>query len=190
MATKQRLEVTVKETVDFMYDMLVQHPDGTMFTAYTLGKSASTVVSVLVQRGIIERKKIVSKNGMKFKYRWVATSAPTKVLYGSITQELRDKQRAYASLHYAKKKALLDTVGYAEDAPSVAVGTEPVKITEGIDIEQPIFHEGLKHDTGSVPTFNPLSIYGIDELVSELRLRGCTIENNKIVLVKRVEYAL
>ena len=104
MAKRQRLEVTVKDTIDFMYEMLIPNQNGIEFNASSLGITPSQVVSLLVDRNIIERTPVFSKNGRKFRYKWLATMAPTKVLYGSITQQLRDKQADHNKCCKANEK--------------------------------------------------------------------------------------
>lgn len=178
MNKRQPLGVTVKDTVDFMYEMLLQHPDGTEFCVTSLGNTPSEVVSVLVARGIIEKTSIFSKYGRKFRYKWVANSKPTNVLYGSITQELRDRQRKL-NQHYknVKKKAAMEETA-SNDAPVAEPVVERTK-----EVEVPVVNDLL----GNVMS-NPLEIYGIDELWAEIKRRGCTIEDNHLVLVKKVVF--
>lgn len=93
------LPKTVKETVDFIYEYLIVHPDGIQFTASSLGGSTQKrILSILVKRGIVERTYLLSgKTGRVCKYKWIATMPPTKTLYGSIVTEIRNEQNAWPS---------------------------------------------------------------------------------------------
>ena len=176
MAKRQPLEVTVKETIDFMYEMLIQHPNGTEFNASTLGNTPSRIVSLLVERNIIERTTVFSKDGRKFRYKWVATMAPTKVLYGSIAQQLRDWQEARNKSYNAKKK----------DKQVEPAKEEPILTTDEPRIEKDA--DTIINELAEAAKRNPLEIYGIDELWDELKRRGCYIEDNHLVLVKKVVF--
>ena len=203
MSKKQRLEVTVKDTVDFMYEMLIQHPEGIEFNASSLGNTPTQVVSLLAKRNIIERTPLFSKYGRKFRYKWVATMAPTKVLYGSIAQELRALQSAYNKVYHEKRQK--QSCPVEEHKPEVKPDVKPipeedVKALEELKktLEEPaIIHEGPLTPIGfrvnapkvSLTTETPkLEIYGIDELWAEIKRRGCFIEDNKLVLVKKIVF--
>lgn len=177
---KQRLEVTVKDTIDLIYEMTTANPEGIELAANSLGYTPSKVVSLLVERKTLERRTVSRANGLKCIYKWIATMAPTKVFYGSITQELRDRMREKNKKYKAKVEKSEKPVEPAKDEPVVTMDEDRIEKEAGMVINN--LTEATKR--------NPLEIYGIDELVAELRRRECTIENNKIVLVKRVEYAL
>ena len=106
--TSKTLASQVKEAVDYIYNYLIQHKDGATFSASSLGKNAARVCSVLVKRGIIQKTfasaAAVGKKGALCRYKWIATMAPTKVLYGSITDELADKDKKYRKKSLEKKR--------------------------------------------------------------------------------------
>ena len=194
---RKPLGVTVKETIDYMYALLADQPNGVVYPVNrSLGGTAGQIVAILVKRGIIEKKCVASGVGNSYRYKWLADSCPTKVLYGSVTQELRDawkemhnKSKEKKSREASECRANVESVASAPVQDESREQEKPVRISEGVDLENPIRVEKPTKETVHTEDVT-LSIYGIDELVSELRLRGCTIENNKIVLVKRVEYAL
>ena len=99
---RQRLEVTVKETIDFIYELAMANPDGVEIAAHSLGYTPSKVVSLLVERKTLERRTVSHAGGQKCVYKWIATMGPTKVFYGSITQELRDRMREKNKKYKAK----------------------------------------------------------------------------------------
>ena len=173
MAKKQKLGVTVKETIDNLYSSLVQFPDGVVFSAKATGSTPSRIISILVSRGIVEMKHVYTKNGQKCRYRWAVDQKPTSVLYGSITQELRDKTTEYNRKFYAKKKA-----DKAKEEP-ILTPDEP-RIEKDADT--------IINELAEAAKRNPLEIYGIDELWNEIKRRGCTIEDNHLVLVKKVVF--
>jgi hypothetical protein len=109
----------VKEAVDYIYNYLIQSEDGVTFSASSLGKIGSRVCTVLVKRGIVEKTHASSaslgKRGALCKYKWVATMAPTKVLYGSITDEIADIDKKYKDK--SRKKKLLEKKAKKEEEP-------------------------------------------------------------------------
>lgn len=94
------LAKTVKETIDFVYEYLAPHPDGIVMNAKSLGGVPRSIVTILVSRGILQKTYVnaVGRRGVECSYKWAATMSPTKTLYGSVTDELRNirKQRKEA----------------------------------------------------------------------------------------------
>lgn len=162
----QPLSKTVKEAVDLVFELTTSNPDGYEMKAKDLGSTGKLVVRILHQRGILER--IRMKNRVhSFLYKWVAASAPTKVLYGSITQELSDMARKMNEKYNAKKKsaekASVDVIA-EETVPAPAVET---------------FHDG---PVLVVPSLDPFSA---QELWDELKRRGFFIEGERLCIVKK-----
>lgn len=95
------LPKTVKESVDFIYEYLMEHPDGLSFPMKSIveTRTQKRVASILIQRGIIEKTFIpaIGRRGVSYKYKWVAPMAPTKTLYGSIVTEMRNEQSKWPS---------------------------------------------------------------------------------------------
>ena len=123
---RQRLEVTVKETIDYMYALLADYPDGVVYSVHrSLGAQAGQIVTVLVKRGIINRTCIASENGNCYRYKWAADLPPTKVLYGSVAQELRDNWKKKAQ-NVKEKKAAKKVAPVEEHEPVVKQEPKPV----------------------------------------------------------------
>lgn len=163
------LPKTVKEFVDFIYEYLIEHPDGLAFPmkSITSSRTQKRIASILVQRGIIGRTSIpnVGKPGCTYRYRWAATMPPTKTLYGSIVSEIRNEQYKWPSYNGKAKKNR--EVAEAEPMPTPAadVPQEP---------PQSVF-------TGLAP----LDGFSDKELWDELKKRGYSIEENRLVIVKK-----
>jgi len=187
---RQRLEVSVKETVDYMYALLADQPDGVVYSVNrSLGNQAGQIVTVLVKRGIVERTCIASGNGNCFRYRWSASSAPTKVLYGSIAQELRDKWKKKAQDVKEKKEEAKNVAPVEVHEPVVKQEPKPVPEEDAKALDE--LREKLNQEPvkiQDVPVFteflgNPLEPFSIEELWAEIKRRGCVIDNNRLVLV-------
>lgn len=89
------LTATVKETIDFVYEYLSPHQNGIVMNAKSLGNVQRGVVTILVGRMIITKTAVPARGrrGVEWVYRWVATMPPTNVLYGSVTDEMRNRRR-------------------------------------------------------------------------------------------------
>lgn len=148
----------VKETIDFAYEMLIQHQDGVVFSPSGLGFNEARVFAILYKRGIIERTCTARTKGPghEYKYKWAANSAPTKVLYGSITDELRDIDRKKRERKKARKQRQPDVRD--EVAPIIVDPPQKERIIA-------------------------LAGFSSQELWDELERRGCTIENNIPVII-------
>ena len=158
----QPLSKTVKETVDLVFELTTSNPDGYEMKATELGHTGRFVVKILHQRGILER--IRMKNRVhSFLYKWAVASAPTNVLYGSITQELTDmlrkKNREYNSKKKSAEKATVDEIA-----------------------EEPIPAPAVAFHNGPVPLVPSLAQFTIQELWDEIKRRGVVIEDNRLAL--------
>jgi len=148
----------VKKTVDAIYDYLIQHPDGITMSAAEYGKRGARVCTRLVSRGIVEKRFLGRGNG--WRYKWAATMAPTKVLYGSIAQELYDEDRAFYMRKSDKKKrekATVEITPLEEEKP-----VTPITVIQAIDA------------------------FTDQELWDELKSRGYSIEDNRLVVTRKV----
>lgn len=154
-----KLMKIVKDTVDSVYDYLIPHTDGITMSANDYGKRGSRVCSELVKRGIIEKKGL--GHGKGWRYRWIATMAPTNVLYGSIAQKLYDEDRMYQDAH-RKKKA-------AEKSKKVVVDTPPT--------EQPLPEPKREY-------VSDLKGFSAQELWDELKGRGYFIEGERLAITQ------
>ena len=172
------LPKTVKETVDFAYEMLIPHKDGIVFTTKKLGVNEARSFSTLVKRGIISKTPCARKEGRgcEYKYKWLAPMAPTKVLYGSIVEEIRGIDRAkYTAGKKSEKK----------EAPVAA----PANVDERHDEPAPEVVEEVvaapanaKEQPAPAKTFvTDLQGFSSQELWDELKDRGFVIENDRLV---------
>lgn len=154
---KKPIKKTVKDTIDYAYEMLAGNQIGVELNVKGLGFNAARVCSILVKRGIIEKTKTT---GGKCIYKWVASMPPTNVLYGSIADQLAHEQKnrreKYKNAHHVS--------GYAKQSEPEATN-EPVE----------------KKDVLSLDSFTD------QELWDELKRRGARIIDGKLVIVKEVE---
>lgn len=150
---KKSLKQTVKETIDFVYELLTTNPGGYELKPKTLGFNASRVCSTLVKRGIISKDVLSTsgKPGHTCIYKWIANMPPTKVLYGSVTDEIKHQQSV------SKKKA-----------------------TQKNDV---VVCQNDNSDSS-------LERFTSQELWDELKRRGATIKDGKIVIVVVTENEL
>ena len=155
----------VKETIDFVFELLSSNPDGCEMKASDLGFVGGMVVKILVGRGIVERTRMKNRYH-SFLYKWVATSAPTKVLYGSVAQELADREHNRYKKHYTPKRQPADTDPDKQEAVDVidttVVEPEP----------EPVYA-------------TPLDGFSTQELWDEIKRRGFFIEGERLCIVKK-----
>ena len=168
---RKPLAKTVKDTIDFVFEILTSNPGGYEMSARELGTTRGQVVAILVERGIIERNH--AHNGKKSSYQWVAAMAPTKVLYGSVTQELADRNREARKKYYEKHKATT-SVSRADKVVEVAV-RESVEDHEEDSVVVPA-------DPGHGYESSPLESYSIVELWQEIKRRGGRIEGGQLAI--------
>ena len=159
----------VKKTVDDVYNYLIQHPDGITMVATDYGKRGSRICSKLVSRGIIEKQMLGRGKGCR--YKWIATMGPTKVLYGSIAQELYDEERKYKDTFKKKGKPTKNDGDIAELADSIAK-------------EETKFKKAPVVTSIVTKTDAPLLQFSAQELWDELKSRGYFIQENRLAIVK------
>lgn len=168
------LPKTVKETVDFAYEMLIPHPDGIVFTTAKLGFNETRIFSTLVKRGIISKTPCPRKEGRgcEYKYKWVAPMAPTKVIYGSIVEEIRSIDRAKSSSgKKSGKKAAPANADERHDEPAPEVVNDVIEDTNKV-----------QEQAAPAKTYvTDLKGFSAQELWDELKARGFVIENDRIV---------
>ena len=177
--TRSRLPF-IKQTVDEIYEHLIQHPDGiTMSVRKERGLMGARIVSKLVGRGII-KKQMLGRGSEGCKYKWSATMAPTKVLYGSIAQELADEDRAYRDSY--KKKA-------AKKRETPAVQPEEEKLPDNpsdpslVEIAQSIWTtDSQGQDAGSID--DVLSRYSMEEIWGYMKRHGCFIRDGVLTYTR------
>ena len=174
--TRKPLAKTVKDTIDFVFEILTSNPGGYEMSARELGQAGRKVVAILVERGILERNHAC--NGKKSRYQWVAAMAPTKVLYGSVTQELADWNREEKKRWYDKKRAKRSVSmadGVVEEAVQKAVDEDPSEKAqaEGGETFEPEDQSGREY-------IDPLDAYTIEELWRAIKRRGGYIDGGQL----------
>ena len=180
--TRSRLPF-IKQTVDEIYEHLIQHPDGiTMSVRKERGLMGARIVSKLVGRGIIE-KQMLGRGKEGCRYRWVATMAPTKVLYGSIAQQLSDEDRMYME-QFKKKRATKN-----KETPAVQPEEEKTPVNQSdpslIEIAQSIgTADSQAQDAGSID--DVLSRYTIEEIWGYMKRQGVIIHDGLPAYTKTV----
>ena len=178
--TRSRLPF-IKQTVDEIYEHLIQQPDGiTMSVRKERGLMYARIMSKLVGRGIIE-KQMFGRGKEGCRYRWVATMAPTKVLYGSIAQELADEDRAHRD-SYKKKHAAKN-----KETPAVQPEEEKTPVNQSdpslIEIAQSIgTADSQAQDAGSIDAV--LSRYTIEEIWGYMKRHGCYIRDGVLTYTR------
>lgn len=176
---RKPLAKTVKDTIDFVFEILTSNPGGYEMSAKELGTTRGKVVAILVERGILERNHAC--NGKKSRYQWVAAMAPTKVLYGSVTQELADRNREEKKRYYGKLKAKTSAPNSdndAEEAVQKAVDEDPSEKVQAEEVETI-----ASADHGGSGYYNDtLSSYTIEELWREIKRRGGRIEGGQLAV--------
>lgn len=160
------LSKTVKDTVDVVFELLTSNPGGYEMRAKDLGSVGRNVVRILVQRGIISRERMMGKTH-SFKYAWVASSAPTKVLYGSIAQELSDFFKSYNARYNAKK------------SPAVKETTEPVQ-----EEVQEVVQDEVAVPVQEVTNVN-VKVLSDQEIWDVLKSRGYSVDEKGLYIVKK-----
>ena len=163
----QPLSKTVKETVDLVFELTTSNPDGYEMKAKELGNTGKLVVRILLQRGILERVRMKNKVHA-FLYKWAVASAPTKVLYGSITQELTDMIRKKNEKYNAKKKDA-EWKDIVKEIPCGEPAQEPVNTI-------------VLTPAPTVSIFDPFSD---QELWYELKRHGYFIEGERLCIVNK-----
>ena len=166
MGKKTPLCKTVKDTVDLVFELTTSNPDGYDIKTEEFGFAGSLVIKILVQRGILERTRVKVAGG-RYRYKWVVASAPTKVLYGSIAQEISDFYKAKNAKYPPKKKS-------AEKATVDVIAEEPIPAPDTVT-----FHDG---PVQVVPSLDPFSA---QELWDELKRRGYFIEGERLCIVNK-----
>ena len=164
---KKTRQQRVKDVIDFAYEYLIQHNDGITMNAKEIFGSDRDIFTVLVKRGIVKKTYVAAsgRRGVICKYKWVATMPPTKNLYASISQELRDESAKYKTSSISKGLT-----------PDMVVLEEAKEIPATV-IEQVI--EAKKQYVTQLDGFSD------QQLWDELKKRGYSIEDNRLVIIKK-----
>jgi len=158
MSKRQKtLQQTVKETVDAVYHYLAPHPDGITMKANEFGNKGSRICTKLVNRGIISKQAL----GLhEFKYKWIAAMAPTNVLYGSISDEIRTEDRRYQETFNKRAKSTKPSLAKAGDMLEIPIPPVPV-IPE---VKDPVDE--------------------VREMWEKMKQMGVSIQNNQLVFTE------
>ena len=163
----------IKESVDFIYALVTENPDGYQggfdtFTQTIIKK----VARVLVKRGILAHSTTgrgKGERGCFHYYKWASDMAPTNVLYKSVMAQIREEKKAEDSKRYQSKKQN---------------GLEPVVVVadESKGIPPEVINAVIDEKKEYVTT---LEGFSAQELWDELKKRGYSIENNRLVIIKK-----
>ena len=148
------IKQTVKDTIDYVYELLSTNPSGYELNVSGLGFNAACCCAILVKRGIISKERKYINGQLHVIYKWVANMPPSKVLYGSVSDELKSEQSK-------RKRRVAPPKSNANDKESIAPAFTPVNLSMDCFSEQ--------------------------ELWDELKRRGATIKDGKLMIVKAVE---
>ncbi len=164
------MSVTVKDSIDLVFDLLTNNPDGYELNTKDFGYYGEKVIRILVGRGVISRR--FRGRGKTPLYKWESTQAPNKVFYGSVCQELQDIIQAKTARYTANKKARTERVHEKET---------PVEAEEG--------HEAEAETAQAVPERDciPLAKYSVTALWEELKRRGCFIKDGRLACVAYID---
>ena len=155
----------VKKVVDEIYEYLIQHPDGiTMSVRKEYGASGAKICTELVSRNIVEKQLLGRGKGCK--YKWVASMAPTKVLYGSIAQKLYDDAKEYRD-------------SYRKSHPKKQVREEAEIVSANSSANSSVILEPVP-DEAMLVYDNPLEKYETKVLWDEILRRGCYIKDGRL----------
>ena len=165
---KQSFPAKIKERVDFIHGLTTEAEEGYRGSFTSYDTLMGDVVRELVKRGIVLKERDTTRTRCCYTYKWVATMSPTRALYGSVMNALRQKVREEKrqSILRAKeraaeeaRKAVLQEIAGSPQEPAPEVKETP-------EVEKQI---------------NPLAGFTAKELWDEIKSRGYTIENNTII---------
>lgn len=148
----------VKDAVDFIYLLVNDAPDGYSSGFSTYDMLIKRVVSVLVQRGALCRKGAGANGnkGRSFIYKWGSNMAPTNNLYKVVMTELQEKKKVQNARRNRKRNTVSQTPA-------------PIEV----------------HVTPKERYVTTLDGFSSQELWDELKKRGYTIEDNRLVIIKK-----
>ena len=155
----------IKERVDFIYNLLMEREDGYRGGFCSSDGLTGDIVRDLIARKIIERERDETKPRLAYKYKWAASMAPTNTLYQQVAHTIRETRKAYDKEAYKRKKA-------AEAAKAAKAAEEDFE-TAVPAVDAPVAPE------------SSLAGFPSQELWSELKRRGYSIEDNRLVLIKK-----
>ena len=167
----ERMLPRVKQTVDDVYAYLIPHPDGCGMVAKDFGKTNARIISSLVHRKIIEKTNL---GRGEYKYKWIATMAPTPTLYRSITLEIQTKTQGYMEKYRGKQSSqnkpdktyplsvVADLLGSTPQPPVVPVVNE---LLEEKPVEKSLVDE-------------------VREMWEKMKQMGVSIQNNQLVFTE------
>ncbi len=163
----------IKESVDFIYALVTEKPEGYQGGFDTFTQTiVKKVARVLVKRGILVHSTTgrgKGERGCRHYYKWASDMAPTNVLYKSVMTQIREEKREEDSKRYqAKKQNGLNPVAVVEDE------------SKGIPAE--VINSVIDAKKEYVTTLDGFSS---QELWDELKRRGISIEGDRLVIVKK-----
>lgn len=148
----------IKDAVDFIYLLVTESQDGYRSGFSSCDFIVKRVVKVLVDRGALRREYsgAIGGPGRKFIYKWGSTMAPTDNLYKVVMTELQEKKKVENARRNRKRNTVAQTPA---------------------QIEVPA--------TPKERYITTLDGFSSQELWDELKKRGYTIEDNRLVIIKK-----
>ena len=163
----------VKERIDFIYNLLKEYPSGYKdgFTSYD--SLTRLCVTKLLERGAVTRTRDISRKGLKYVYLWVASMAPTKVLYKNIIEDIH---KCPSHNHAIRHASTAKQQEVKHEAP--AKRQNPPVVGVMASTGEPMYNVAKKEDfIHSLTT---------QELWDELKSRGAQVLNGELVIVQRL----
>ena len=153
MCKKPSFQSKVKESIDFIYNLTTEQPDGYRGGFATFDNVTKAFIPALVKRGVVSKEQDRTKERTQFVYKWVPAMAPNKTLYGNIAEDIRKSRREHS-------RAMRDRKAEARKAKAEQAVVEPAEVA-------------------------PLASFSTKELWEEIKRRGYSIEDNRLVIVRK-----
>lgn len=153
----QSLPVKVKESIDFIYNITTEQGEGYRGGFSTFDNVTKRVIAELVKRGIVAKEQDRTKPRTQFVYKWAVGTSPTRALYGSVTDTLRKNRREYNYEYNQSKKT-----------------EKKVQATDTVE---------EKKEQAAIES--PIESFSTKELWDEIKRRGYSIEDNRLVIVRK-----
>ena len=191
----------VKEAIDFMYE-LVHDNDWVEFNSkgtFGRGTVESKTTTRLVKRGILLKKcySLGRGKGAKFFYKWNPDAmAPTKTLYNNIVNDIKEAKKEAKRRYKQRRHEAENAESRAQQDKAVEIPPElldfdfsslPAPTTDifppgVLSVDEPLLP---KDDEAAITIGFVLSHLSDQQLWDELKKRGYSIEDNRLVIIKK-----
>ena len=165
----------IKDSVDFIHALVTESQDGYTGGFDKFGSALIPRVScALVKRGVLIRsavKRDDGKTGRLYQYKWSSNMSPTNTLYKTVMSDIRES-KAEENMRGRQRRAEKQT----GMTPTAVIMEEHAAIPESV-VETVI--------NAKKEFVTDLDGFSAQELWDELKKRGYTIEDNRLVIVKK-----